>query len=197
MIKIERLSGIVPAHILEKVPGIKQINGPLRLCHFLSQCDHESGHFSVTHENLNYRESALRDKLSKYFNAEQAVEYRHKPDRIANRIYANRMGNSDEASGDGWKYRGRGYIQLTGRDNYASFGRYAGLGLLDNPQLVSTRYPLESAAWFFTMNSLWKICDEGHDFETIKKLTKRINGGLNGIDDRERLFYKYWRAINE
>ncbi len=194
MVNIERLSGIVPAHILKKIPDIKQINGPLRLCHFLSQCAHESLGFRVVEENLNYGELALIRNFPLYFNNQNAFKYARNPENIANKIYANRMGNGDEASGDGWKYRGRGYIQLTGKDNYKLFSDYIGVDCVD---LVATKYPLESAAWFFDSNGLWKICDEGADFKTVKKLTKRINGGLTGIEDRKNLFYKYYEAITK
>ena len=195
MLKIEKLSKLVPERILSKIPDIKRIHDDLILCHFLSQCAHESMNFAVVTENLNYGEKALLKIFPKYFNEKNVVNYARRPERIANRIYADRMGNGPESMGDGYKYRGRGYIQITGKDNYTAFSEYIGKNCVAYPEYVSIRYPLESAAWFFTVNNLWRICEQGATLETIENLTKRINGGLNGIEDRKNLFYKYYEAL--
>ena len=197
MLKIEKLSNLVPEHILSKVADIKRIDDDLILCHFLSQCAHESMGFAAVIENLNYGEKALLKIFPKYFNEKNAVKYARRPERIANRIYADRLGNGPESMGDGYKYRGRGYIQITGKDNYTAFSEYIGKNCVAYPEYVSMRYPLESAAWYFTVNNLWRICEQVANLETIEKLTKRINGGLNGIEDRKNLFYKYYEAMTK
>ena len=172
------------------------INTPLRLCHFLSQCSHESGNFVAIRENLNYSIKGLMGVFGKYFTTEAVAKlYERQPQKIANRVYANRMGNGDEASGDGYNYRGRGYIQLTGKDNYKAFATFIGEDVVANPDLVATKYPLTSAGFFFNKNKLWEICDKGETVEVITSLTKRINGGTNGIDDRIAKFRLYQSLI--
>jgi putative chitinase len=122
-----------------------------------------------------------------------ARAYERQPQKIANRVYANRMGNGDEASGDGWKYRGRGPLQLTGKNNYRAFGKYIGREqeVLDNPDIVANELGFESALWFFDANKLWGICDQGINDAAILALTKRINGGTHGLDDRKLKTKKY------
>ena len=179
---LDKLATKIPANVLEQIPQIMEkfsLNNPLRLAHFLSQCAHESGNFKAVTENLNYGVKGLRSIFGKYSKA-----YERKPKKIANKVYASRMGNGDEASGDGWKFRGRGYIQLTGKDNYTQFDKVVEDDILANPDLVATKYPLMSAAFFFEKNSLWKICDGGADKEYVIALTKRINGGTHGLEDR-------------
>ena len=172
------------------------ITTPLRLCHFLSQCSHESGNFTLVRENLNYSIKGLMSVFKKYFTTEAVAKlYERQPQKIANRVYANRMGNGDEASGDGYNYRGRGYIQLTGKDNYKAFATFIGEDVVANPDLVATKYPLTSAGFFFNKNKLWEICDKGESLEVITSLTKRINGGTNGIDDRIAKFRLYKSLI--
>lgn len=156
----------------------------LCLAHFLAQCSHESGDFKHTTENLNYSEQGLLKIFPKYFNSDTAKLYARNPEKIASKVYANRMGNSDEQSKEGWKFRGRGYLQITGKNNYKLFGNFIGHDLINNPEAVATIYPLESAYWFFNVNKLWDICKEGDSEKTIKKLTLRINGGVNGLQDR-------------
>ncbi|NDB84231.1 MAG: glycoside hydrolase family 19 protein [Alphaproteobacteria bacterium] len=159
-----------------------------RAAHFFGQCAHETGNFKIFEENLNYSSGGLLKIFPKYFNQQTAVAYERQPQRIANRVYANRMGNSDEASGDGWKYRGRGAIQLTGKANYAKFGH------ADSPDKVANELAFESALFFFEQNGLWTICDKGVTDATITALTKRVNGGTNGLDDRlakTKLFYSW------
>ena len=164
------------------------INSPLRLSHFLSQAAHESANFKAIRENLNYSAEGLLKVFPKYFSKDTAMFSARKPETIANIVYSNRMGNGDRSSGDGWKFRGRGFIQLTGKNNYESFGKYIGDNLIDNPDFVATKYPLSSAGWFFEKRGLWKICDLGDDIETIKKVTKMVNGGYNGLQDRIQKF---------
>lgn len=162
----------------------KEINTSLRLCHFLAQIIHESGHFKYKSENLNYSAKALRSVFGKYFKTDAiANEYARKPEKIANRVYANRMGNGDEASGDGWKYRGRGLIQLTGKCNYDACGKAIGLDLLGNPDLLteSAEASILAACWFWNKNGLNQFADK----DDITTITKRINGGTNGLEDRK------------
>jgi putative chitinase len=185
---LQALSTKIPANVLEQIPQITEkfgLNSNIRLAHFLSQCAHESGNFKAVTENLNYGAKGLRSIFGKYFKDDAtAAAYERKPEKIANRVYGSRMGNGDEASGDGWKFRGRGYIQLTGKDNYTQFDKSVEDDILANPDLVATKYPLMSAAFFFERNNLWKICDGGADKEDVIALTKRINGGTHGLEDR-------------
>ena len=189
---LDKLKGHVPGIILLKIAEYPIIDGPLRLCHLLSQCAHESMNFKRTEENLNYSSFGLKNVFGKYFISDELEDFVYKPQKIANRVYANRNGNGDESSGDGWLYHGRGYIQLTGRDNYQEFSLFCGEDCVSNPDLVSKKYPLESAIFYFTTNDLWRICDKGSDIATIKRVTKAVNGGYNGLDDRIKLFNKYY-----
>lgn len=164
-----------------------------RAVHFFAQVAHETGNFRYFVENLNYSANALQRVFKKYFpTAAEAKEYARKPKKIANKVYANRMGNGDEASGDGWKYRGRGALQLTGRNNYQAFENYLqGPCVLDFPDKVKDEYAFESAMFFFDTNKLWRICDQGLDEGTIRLLTRRINGGFNGLAHRIELTNKF------
>ena len=165
-----------------------------RAAHFFAQTAHESGNFKAFSENLNYGAKGLRGIFGKYFQTDAiAKAYERQPQRIANRAYANRMGNGDEASGEGFAYKGRGPLQLTGKNNYRAFGRYIGREqeILDNPDLVATELGFESALWFFDANKLWGICDQGINDAAILQLTKRINGGTHGLDDRKLKTKKY------
>src|SRR6185436_3083892 len=151
---LNKLHGLVPGEVIEQLPGVQDkfgVNTPLRLAHFLGQCAHESGNFKFANENLNYRASALRAVFGKYFPTDElAAQYEHKPEKIANRVYANRIGNGDEASGDGFKFHGRGFIQLTGKENYSKFSVFVGEDCIANPDLVASKYSLASAAFFFS-----------------------------------------------
>ena len=158
-----------------------EINTPKRLAHFLSQCGHESGGFRVFSENLNYSTEGLLKTFSKYFDAKTAAEYARKPERIANRVYASRMANGNEASGDGWRFRGRGLIQLTGRANYTAYDKAVSENVLENPDLVAGALALDSAGWFWHTNGLNKIADAGD----VTAVTKRVNGGTHGLADRQ------------
>ena len=177
----------IPSKVLDELPSVIdtfKINSINKLSNFLAQCAHESGNFKFTQENLNYSAEGLLKIFPKYFSKETAEIAARKPEMIANIVYSNRMGNGDKASGDGWKYRGAGYIQLTGKSNYKAFGDYIGVDLLKEPGLVATKYPLTSAAWYFEVRKLWSIADLGIDDATIKILTLKINGGTHGLDDR-------------
>jgi putative chitinase len=190
--KLDALSKKLPANVMDEIPLIMEkfgIDNPLKLSHFLSQCAHESGNFKFLNENLNYSADGLRKIFSKYFpTIEVANKYARQPEKIANKVYGNRMGNGDEASGDGYRFRGRGFIQLTGKDNYAAFDKFVDDDILANPDLVSTKYPLTSAAFFFHKNKLWDICDKGHGDDVVLAVTKRVNGGTHGLADRQDKF---------
>jgi len=197
--KLEKLKGHVPDAVIAQIPDTAakfNITTPLRLAHFLSQCGHESGGFKLVQENLNYSAKGLANTFKKYFlNESAAAPYAKNPQKIANRVYGNRMANGDEASGDGWKYHGRGYIQLTGRDNYTKFAKFIGEDTVNNPDLVATKYPLASAAFFFDSNKLWSICDKGSDEATVAAVTKRVNGGTLGLPDRLKHFKEYYALL--
>ena len=196
---ISRLKGHIPDKVLAQIPDTAakfEINTPLRLAHFLAQCGHESGQFRVVNENLNYGAKGLIGIFKKYFpNEAKAKLYERKPEKIANLVYASRMGNGAEASGDGYKFRGRGYIQLTGKDNYTAFGKAIGEDIPSNPDLVATTYPLLSAAWFFNKNGLHKLADKGATPEVVTMVTKRVNGGTIGLADRLKHFQEYYALL--
>jgi putative chitinase len=160
-----------------------EINTPNRIAAFIAQCAHESASFTALHENLNYRAETLSKVWPKKFPASIAEQYAHKPEAIANRAYASRMGNGDEASGDGWRYCGRGLIQLTGKDNYTSFADSIGITPEEVSDYVQTfEGAAQSACWFWESNNLNQYADSG-DIETM---TKRINGGTLGLEDRKK-----------
>jgi putative chitinase len=169
---------------------------PERAAHFFGQTSHETGKFKTFSENLNYSADGLKKIFKKYFNNLTALAYARNPEKIANKVYGNRMGNGTEASGDGYKFRGRGALQLTGRSNYVSFAEYLGKPeILLRPEMVADEYAFESAMFFFDKNKLWDICDKGVNNNTILKLTKRINGGTNGLEHRTVLTNKYYKLI--
>ena len=169
---------------------------PYRAAHFFGQTGHETAAFKLFSENLNYSANGLSKIFGKYFPGDLEKEYARKPEKIASRVYGNRMGNGDEESGDGWKFRGRGALQLTGKNNYTAFAKYLDRPeILDSPDLVATEYAFESAMFFFDKNNLWSICDKGIDSNTITKLTRRINGGTNGLDHRKVLTLKYYEYV--
>mgnify|MGYP000872104522 FL=1 len=169
---------------------------PERAAHFFAQTGHETGDFKVYNENLNYSAQGLQGIFGKYFPGNLEESYARQPEKIANRVYASRMGNGDEASGDGWKFRGRGAIQLTGKDNYTQFSKHINKPeILTNPDIVSTDYSFESALFFFDKNKLWSICDEGVNEATILALTKRVNGGTHGLEDRKAKTLKYYGYV--
>jgi putative chitinase len=198
-LKLDKLKGHVPQIVIDSIPEVAikfGINTPLRVAHFLAQCGHESGGFKVTSENLNYSAKGLRGIFKKYFPTDAiANAYQRNPQKIANKVYANRMANGSEASGDGYKFRGRGYIQLTGKENYTAFGKSIGVDIPNNPDLVASKYALASAAWFFSKNGLHKIADEGASDVVVTKITKRVNGGTIGLPDRIKHFKEYYHLL--
>ena len=166
-----------------------------RASHFFAQTAHETGNFKAFSENLNYSADGLNKIFPKYFKnaGKDANAYARNPEKIANVVYSSRMGNGDEASGDGWKYRGRGALQLTGKSNYQAFADYLkNPEIMTNPDLVATEFAFESAIFFFDRNKLWDICDKGVNDDTILAITKRINGGTHGLDDRKEKTKKYY-----
>jgi len=166
---------------------------PERAAHFFAQTAHETGEYKLFSENLNYSKDGLMRVFSKYFPGNLAESYAKNPEKIANRVYGSRMGNGDETTGDGWKYRGRGALQLTGKNNYLAFSHYLKKPeIMTNPDLVAGDYAFESAMFFFDNNKLWSICDTGVSDTSITSLTKRINGGTLGLDHRKSLTNKYY-----
>ena len=198
-LNLTRLKGHIPDSVIAQIPETAAkfgIDTPLRLAHFLAQCGHESGGFRLTKENLNYSAKGLKGIFAKYFKeAGLAEQYERKPEKIANRVYGGRMGNGPESSGDGSKYCGRGYIQLTGKDNYVAFGKSINEDMTANPEKVSTHYPLLSAAWFFTKNGLHKLADGGATDAVVTQITKRVNGGTIGLPDRIKHFKEYYSLL--
>ena len=192
---LDRLKGHVPDTVIAQIPGVMEkfgVNTPLRLAHFLAQCGHESGGFRLTQENLNYSAKGLMGIFKKYFPTQALADaYARKPEKIANKVYGNRMGNGPETSGEGFKFRGRGYIQLTGKQNYTAFDLAVEDDILGNPDLVSSKHALSSAAWFWKKNGLNLIADTGSSTEVVTKITKRVNGGTIGLADRIKHFKEY------
>jgi putative chitinase len=197
--ELSKLNGHVPDSVIAQIGGIQdkfEINTSLRLAHFLAQCGHESGGFKLVQENLNYGAKGLRGIFGKYFPTDAiAAQYERQPQKIANKVYGARMGNGDEASGDGWKFHGRGFIQLTGHDNYKAFTTSIGEDCVTNPDLVATKYPLASAAWFFHKNGLHKLADGGATDAVVTSITKRVNGGTIGLEDRIKHFKEFYSLL--
>ena len=196
--KLEKLKGHIPDGVIAQIPDTAakfNITTPLRLAHFLAQCGHESGGFKAVSENVNYSADGLKKIFGKYFPGNLNESYARQPEKIASRVYADRMGNGNEASKEGFKFRGRGYIQLTGKSNYTNFTKFIGEDCIANPDLVATKYPLASAAFFFDSNKLWSICDKGADTATVTAVTKRVNGGTIGLDDRIKHFKEYYNLL--
>jgi putative chitinase len=195
----DKLKGHIPDTVIAQIPDVAAkfgINTPLRLAHFLAQCGHESGGFKLVNENLNYSADGLKKIFPKYFaQAGLAESYARQPEKIASRVYGGRMGNGDESTKEGFKFRGRGYIQLTGKSNYTEFDKFVDDDILGNPDLVATKYPLLSAAWFFHKNGLNAISDKGADDATVTSVTKRVNGGTIGLPDRIKHFKEYYSLL--
>jgi putative chitinase len=197
-LKLENLKGHIPDAVIAQIPETAKkfnITNPLRLAHFLAQCGHESAGFKAIQENLNYSADGLKKIFPKYFPGNLAEGYARNPEKIASKVYGGRMGNGDETTKEGFKFRGRGYIQLTGKDNYTRFGKFIGEDTVANPDLVATKYPLASAAFFFDSNKLWEICDRGADDATVTAVTKRVNGGTIGLPDRIKHFKEYFALL--
>ena len=198
-LKLEKLKGHIPESVIAQIPDTAskfQINTPLRLAHFLAQCGHESGGFKATQENLNYSAKGLMGIFKKYFPTQSLAEqYQRNPQKIAPKVYGGRMGNGPESTGEGFKFRGRGYIQLTGKENYTAFGKSINEDMTANPDKVATHYPLLSAAWFFNKNGLHRMADEGATDSVVTKITRRVNGGTIGLADRIKHFKEYYNLL--
>jgi len=192
----ENLKGYVPDEVIAQIPSVTAITNALRLAHFLAQCAHESGGFKVVYENLNYSADGLKATFPKYFPEPLNESYARNPAKIGARVYADRMGNGDEASGEGYTFRGRGYIQLTGKSNYANFGKAVNEDTVASPDLVATHYPLASAGFFFDSNNIWTVCDGGSTDAAITAVTKKVNGGTNGLAERTQLFKEYYALLS-
>jgi putative chitinase len=197
---LNKLKGHIPDSVIGQLPDTIakfELNTPLRLAHFLAQAGHESGGFKAVKENLNYGAKGLRGIFGKYFPTdEKALLYERKPEKIANLVYGGRMGNGPEASGEGYKFCGRGYIQLTGKANYMEFDKVVAENLMEQPDLVATKYPLLSAAWFFHKNGLHKIADGGATDAVVTSVTKRVNGGTIGLDQRIKEFKVFYKLLS-
>jgi len=197
-LNIDKLKGHIPDAVIAQIPETAakfNITNNLRLAHFLAQCGHESGGFKAVSENLNYSADGLKKIFPKYFPGNLAESYARNPEKIASKVYGGRMGNGDESTKEGFKFRGRGYIQLTGKANYTNFAKFIGEDTVANPDLVATKYPLASAAFFFDSNKLWAICDKGADDATVTAVTKRVNGGTIGLVDRIKHFKEYYNLL--
>jgi putative chitinase len=196
---LAKLKGHVPDSVIAQIPFIQsnyKVNTLLRLSHFLAQCGHESANFRAVKENLNYSAEGLNKTFKKYFpTLESAKDYARQPERIASKVYANRMGNGNEASKDGFKYAGKGFIQLTGKANYLEFDKSVPEDIMANPELVATKYPLASAAWFWDKNGLNAIADKGATDAVVKSITKRVNGGTIGLEDRIQHFNEFYSLL--
>ena len=195
-LNLEKLKGHIPDSVIAQIPETAtkfKIDTALKLAHFLAQCGHESGGFKVVNENLNYSADGLKKIFPKYFPGNLSESYARNPEKIAAKVYGGRMGNGGEETKEGWKFRGRGYIQLTGKDNYTAFGKAINEDIVNNPDLVSTKYPLLSAAWFFSKNCLNK-CFDASD-ATVTSVTKCVNGGVIGLPDRLKHFKEYYNLL--
>ena len=197
--ELKKLETKIPASVVDQIPMVMEkfkIDTALRLSHFLAQCAHESANFKVTYENLNYSAKGLMSTFKKYFpTLDIATLYERKPEKIANKVYANRMSNGSEASGDGWKHRGRGFIQLTGKDNYTAFDKVVDDDILANPDLVATKYPLLSAAWFWNKAGLNALADKGTSDADVTAIRKKVNGGIIGVEDTIKQFNFFYNLL--
>lgn len=190
--------GIIGKNTIQKMRCVFDIKTDAQMAHFLANVDHETGGFVADTENLNYSSAGLLKIFPKYFkDSLNARKYERNAEAIANKVYADRMGNGNEASGDGWKYRGRGALQLTGKDNYRLFSDFMkDNNIMLSPDTVGTKYFWESALFYFTRNNLWGLM-KGYDLETIKKVRKAVNGGYNGLEDVEKKFNLYYNMITK
>lgn len=195
---LDKLKPHLPEKVFSELPAVieRYKLTPLMLAHFLAQCAHESNDFKIVVENLNYSAEGLMKTFRKYFSTVNPNDYAHKPEVIANRVYANRLGNGNELSGDGWKYRGRGFIQLTGKANCRDFFKSIQLPEDSPPELIATDYALESAAYFFTKCNLWELCEGGSSRQTVTAVSKVVNGGVIGLEDRIKKFNFFWSLLN-
>ena len=196
---LNKLKGHIPDAVIGQIPDVMakfNINTSLRLAHFLAQCGHESAGFKAVNENLTYGAKGLLTTFKKYFPTQALAEhYERKPELIASRVYGGRMGNGPEATKEGFKFRGRGYIQLTGKANYTEFDKVVTENILENPDLVATKYPLLSAGWFWGKNGLNSLADKGATDADVTSITKRVNGGTIGLPDRIKHFKEYYSLL--
>jgi putative chitinase len=194
---LNKLKGHIPDSVIAQIPDVMtkfKIDTAVKLSHFLAQCGHESGGFKIVNENLNYGAKGLLTIFKKYFPTEEKAKlYERKPEKIANLVYGGRMGNGAEPTGEGYKYRGRGYIQLTGKANYTEFDKVVTENIIENPDLIATKYPLLSAAWFFHKNCLGKCVDASD--ASVLAVTKCVNGGTIGLPDRQKHFKEYYNLL--
>jgi putative chitinase len=198
-LKLENLKGHIPDAVIAQIPETAKkfnITNSLRLAHFLAQASHESAGFKAVQENLNYSADGLKKIFPKYFPGNLAEGYAKNPEKIASKVYGGRMGNGDETTKEGYKFRGRGFLQTTGKENYKKLGDFLGVNLIESPDLVATKYPLASAAFFFDSNKLWTICDKGADDATVTAVTKRVNGGTIGITHRLSEFKHFYKLLS-
>lgn len=190
----------LPKQVIDELPMILnkyKIDTPLRLSHFLSQCHHESGGFKSTIENMKYSEKRLIQVFPRHFpTIESTKGYSMHPERIGNKVYANRLGNGDESSGDGFRFRGRGFIQCTGKNKYIILDKLLPEDIIGNPDLIATKYPLFSAAWFWDSVKLNQIADKGDSFAICEQVTKKVNGGKLGLQERYKMLVYYMKLLN-
>ena len=194
MLDIAPLRDVLPNSVyaqLGSVASVFQLDTVRRMAHFLSQCSHESQGFTRVEENLNYSAERLVEIFPRHFRDRDPKAYERNPQRIANLVYANRLDNGGEDSGDGYRFRGRGYIQLTGRFNYKLFDDYVSEDILQDPDLVATQYPLLSAGFFWNYRKMNNLADK----ECVECITKAVNGGTNGLEDRKRLYDRFTVAL--
>lgn len=205
---ITKLKGKIPESVYNELPNVISkfsINTINRMAHFLGQCSHESGNFKTTKENLNYSAQGLANTFPSRFAVDPKAKIKvpnalaksieRKPQEIANNAYCDRMSNGNTASNDGFKYSGKGYIQLTGKDNYTLFDKFVDEDIVKNPDLVATKYPLTSAGFFWNTNKINVLADVGIGDDIITKVTKKINGGTLGIDSRIELTKGFYNLL--
>lgn len=203
IIKFQQENGLVADGIIGKKTLLKMrcvfgISTDAQLAHFLANVHHETGGYKADTENLNYSTAGLLRTFPKYFKTHaQALQFANKPEKIANKVYSNRMGNGNEQSGDGWKYIGRGALQLTGKDNYRLFSDFVkNHEILASPELVATNYFWESALFYFTRNNLWNKM-KGNTDHDVRVVRKAVNGGYNGLQHVNELFDYYYKLITK
>lgn len=198
MINLDKLSGELDKKVLDQLneTALKyQMTDPLEVSHFLAQTAHESLGFTRTVENLNYSAVRLLQVFPKYFDGSNAEEYAGNPVAIASRVYADRMGNGPENSLDGWDFRGRGYIQLTGRVNYAAFDATVNDDIMIQPELVAAKYPMLSAGWFWQSRGIKGAAMQGRGPGVVEAVTRIVNGGKIGLDDRIKRFDYFYGLL--
>lgn len=196
--KLDNLRGKIPDAVISQLPETAakfNISNVLRMSHLLAQCGHESGGFRRVEEDLSYSADRLRVVFPGLFEGAIAEAYARNPQKTASRAYAHKIGNGDEASGDGYKYRGRGFIQLTGRENYRNFAKFIGEDTENNPDLVAVKYPLASAAFYFNSRKIWSICDQGASEAVVSSVTRKVNAKLLALQDRIKHFNEYYNLL--